>query len=115
VTGQGKPGTAFLGHGAGGLEGPAVLKFRARTSAGGAGKVESRSQGADDATAAKSVAFDLPAGDWREIAVELPSPGPLGVVRLYLPASETPVELDWIELRGKGASAKPQRWDFDGD
>ena len=42
VTGQAQPGTAFLGHGAGRMEGPAVLKFRARTSAGGAGKVESR-------------------------------------------------------------------------
>ena len=114
VTSQGKPGAAFLGHGTGKLEGPAVLKFRARTSAGGAGRIESRPNNADDSTAT-SFAFDLPSGDWREVSVEIAASGPLGIIRIYLPATEKPVEVDWIELRGKAADARPQRWEFNGD
>ncbi|MCY2993123.1 MAG: sulfatase [Planctomycetota bacterium] len=114
VTSQGKPGTAFLGHGTGKLEGPAVLKFRARTSVGGAGRIESRPDNADDSTA-RSFAFHLPSGDWREVSVEIAASGPLGVIRLYLPATEKPVEVDWIELRGKAADARLQRWEFNGD
>jgi hypothetical protein len=113
VTGRGKPGAVFLGHAMGKLEGPAVLRFRARTSTGGGGRVESRPNNADDATA-RSFVFDLPFGDWREVSVELAVSGPLGVIRLYLPATGRPVEVDWIELRGKAAHAKAQRWEFTG-
>ncbi len=59
---------------------------------------------------AKSVALQLAGGEWRELTVELPAPGPLGIVRLYLPAEKDAVQLDWIEL--KPAQGKPQRWDF---
>jgi hypothetical protein len=38
-------------------------------------------------------------GDWQEITVQIPATGPLGIVRLYLPMQEQPVEIDWIELR----------------
>lgn len=62
------------------------------------------------ATEAKSVAFQLAAGDWRELTVELPAVGTLGILRLYLPAAKEPVELDWVEL--KPAEGKSQRWDF---
>ena len=31
------------------------------------------------------------------------------IVRLYLPAQEQAVELDWVELKGAGSS---RRWDF---
>ena len=59
----------------------------------------------------KSVAFDVPAGEWQELSVDLAGAGPLGTLRLYLPAGAKPVELDWVELRGKNAGA-PQRWEF---
>lgn len=35
-----------------------------------------------------------------------------GVIRLYLPAHDKPVEIDWIVLRPKSA-ARAQRWEFD--
>jgi len=109
VTVTGKAG-AFLGHGMGKLTGPATLKFRVRSATGGAGKVEWLPGGAGDAASAQSVPFEIPAGDWRELSVSVPATGPLGVMRLYLPAQTTPVTLDWVEL--KPATGKPQRWDF---
>jgi arylsulfatase A-like enzyme len=110
VTVTGKGG-AFLGHGMGKLTGPATLKFRARSATGGAGKVEWLPGGAGDTANAQSAAFNLPPGDWRELSVSVPTTGPLGVMRLYLPAQAGPVALDWVEL--KPANGKPQRWDFD--
>ena len=102
----------FLGHGTGRTTGPAVVRFRVQTKSAGAGRVEWLPGGAADAASAKSVAFDVPAGDWHEVSVDLPATGPLGVVRLYLPAGGDPAELDWIELRGR--AGQPQRWDFNG-
>lgn len=112
MTARGAAGTAFLGHGAGNTVGPAVVRLRVRTSTGGPGKIEWLPHGAGDTVGLKSVAFDLPAGDWREISVDVPASGPLGVIRLYLPANDKPLELDWVELRGKTAAAKTQRWEF---
>ena len=91
-----------------------MLRFRGAEQRRRAGRVESRPQNPDDSTA-RSFAFDLPPSDWREVSVELAASGSLGVIRLYLPASEKPVEIDWIELRGKAAGAKPQRWEFNGE
>ena len=96
VTGKGEE--PFLGLAAGKLVGPAVVKFRARSATGGGGKVEwlPTPQATDKA---KSVAFQLTAGDWQEVTVALPAEGALGIVRLYLPAQKAPVQLDWIELQ----------------
>ena len=107
----GKEGAAFLGHATGRATGPAVLAFRARTAVGGAGKVEWVPSGqALGGADAKSVPFAVVAGDWRELSVEIPQSGPIGTLRLYLPAHGAPVELDWVELRAK--RAKVERWDF---
>jgi hypothetical protein len=98
----------FLGFAAGRLSGPAVVRFRVRSAAGGAGKVEwlPTPQAADQA---KSVPWRIEAGDWREVRTEVPATGPLGVLRLYLPAAK-PVEVDWIEIiPDKG---KLERYDF---
>lgn len=98
----------FLGFAAGKLAGPAVVRLRARSAATGAGKVEwlPTPQAADQA---KSVLWKIDGGDWREVKVEVPAAGPLGILRLYLPAAQ-PVEVDWIEIApDKG---KPQRADF---
>jgi hypothetical protein len=107
VTGKGT--APFLGLGAGKMGGPTVVKFRARSATGGAGKVEwlPTPQAADKA---KSVAFQLAGGEWRDLTVELPAVGTLGIVRLYLPAEKDAVQLDWIEL--KPSQGKAQRWDF---
>jgi len=101
VRGAGEP---FLGVSAG-IGGPAKVSFRVRCAKGGDGKAEwLPSDGM-----ARPVPFKISAGDWQDIALDLPANGPLGIFRLYLPASDQPVELDHVELSGKG---KPRRWDF---
>jgi arylsulfatase A-like enzyme len=96
VKGTGK--APFLGFPAGKLAGATVVTFRARTASAGAGKVEwLPTPGASDQ--AKSVAFQLPSGEWQDITVNLPAEGPLGILRLYLPAQITPVEIDWMAVQ----------------
>ncbi len=110
LTITGKGNAPFLGHGMGRSIGPAVVKLRVRSQSGGAGRIESLPGGAGDATGAMSVPFEIAAGDWREVSVDVPATGPLGVVALDIPPPDEPVELDWIEVRAKGLKA--QRWDF---
>lgn len=105
VTGQGS--APFLGVGAG-VSGPATVKFRARSAAGGSGKIEWL-PAATAIADAKSVPFTIAPGDWQEVTVSIPATGPLGILRLYLPAQKQPVEVDWVELKPEG---KPRRWNF---
>ena len=105
LIGQGQ--TPFLGVAAA-AEGPATMKFRARSAVGGEGKVEWIAPGKNPPPG-KSLPFRMKSGDWQEITVEVPAEGAIGILRLYLPAQKQPVELDRIELAGK---AKPKRWDF---
>ncbi|MDP1592090.1 MAG: sulfatase-like hydrolase/transferase, partial [Prosthecobacter sp.] len=98
----------FLGFSAGKHSGPTTAKFRIKAKAGTShfdwlpGGVGGKQQRTD---------FTLKGGDWEEITVELPAEGPLGIVRLYLPMQEQPVEIDWIELASKNGS-KPTRTGF---
>lgn len=105
VTGQGP--APFLGYGLGPQTGPAVVKVRARCAGGGAGKIEWLLTA--QPTSATSVPFELPGGDWQEIAVKVPEPGPLGILRVYLPAASRPVEVQWIEVQ---CGATLRRWVF---
>jgi hypothetical protein len=57
----------------------------------------------------QSVPYTLAGGDWQEVTVEISAHGPLGILRLYLPVQQEPVELEWIELQGTGAK---KRWKF---
>jgi arylsulfatase A-like enzyme len=104
-------GTApFLGVGAGKIAGPTTAKLRARSTTGGAGKVEwiPSTQTVKPAKTF-SVPFTLKSGDWQEVTVKLPAEGPLGIFRLYLPAEKEPVQLDWVELK---SGQDTRRWDF---
>ena len=112
VTATGKPGTAFLGHGLGKATGPAVVQLRVRAESAGSGKIEWLPAGATDAKKARSVPFDVQAGPWQELRIEIPATGPLGIVRVYLPATDKPVDVDWIEIRAK--SVNRLRSDFEG-
>ena len=107
VTVTGKGEAPFLGVGAG-LNGPAELKLRARSQGGGAGKIEWLSAPAAQADA-KSVPYTLTGGGWQEISVKIPAEGPLGILRVYVPAQQQPVELEWIELK---SGDKTKRWKF---
>lgn len=72
---------------------------------GGAGKVEWVPSGGS----AQCAPFQISAGDWQDISVDIPATGPLGIFRLYLPAQSAPVELDHVELKG---SEKSRKWNF---
>lgn len=90
----------FLGFAAGKLMGPTVVKFRIRSSTAGEGKVEWRpSPAANDK--AQFVTYQLAGSEWQDVTVTLPAEGTLGIVRLYLPLQEHPVQIDSIELRSK--------------
>ncbi|MBI3463973.1 MAG: sulfatase-like hydrolase/transferase [Planctomycetes bacterium] len=110
VTLKGKSDEPFLGIAAG-LSGPAAVKFRARCARGGGGKVEWLPS-AGKLSGAKSAAFRLPPGDWQEVTVPIPAEGRLGITRLYLPAQQGAVEIDWIEIKGQGAF-RFRRWEFE--
>jgi arylsulfatase A-like enzyme len=112
MTASGK-GAAFLGHGLGKSAGPAEVRLRVRSNAGGAGKIECLPGGASDPNPAETVAFNVAKGDWQALTVNLSTSGPLGVVRLYLPATLAPLELDWVELKPK--TGRAQRWEFDSE
>ena len=98
----------FLGFSAAKHSGPTTAKFRIKAQAGSShfdwlyGGVGSKQQRVD---------FTLKGGDWEEVTVELPAEGPLGILRLYLPMQEQPLEIDWIELTSKNGS-KPTRSGF---
>ena len=104
VTGTGD--APFLGVTAGG-NGPAVVKLRARCGGGGDGRIE----WLEPFSAAKSVPFTLPGGDWQDITVSVPAEGPFPILRVHLPAQKQPVEVDFIELDLR-KTAQPRRWDF---
>jgi hypothetical protein len=106
IKGTAKPGTAFLGHAMGRMNGPAVLKLRVRSETGGAGKIDTFPKGSADPTGMVSTPFEVKAGDWQEISVELKNPGPLGTLRLYLPDSD----IDSIEIAP--AKGKAEHWNF---
>jgi hypothetical protein len=104
----GKSDAPFLGVAAGQSIGPAVVTLRVRCAGGGPGKIEWIPPGKTQADA-KSVRFALKPGDWQDVTVDVPAEGPLGILRVYLPAQKQTVEVDRIELNATG---KPRRWDF---
>jgi arylsulfatase A-like enzyme len=105
ITGSAK--TPFLGVAPGKLGAESKLRFRL-SGAGGEGKVEWLASGKPEA--AKSTPFVVKAGDWAEFEVEIPAqPDEAGILRLYLPAQDEKVRIDWIEIE---SSDKTKRWDF---
>ncbi len=90
--------------------GPGAIKFRVRSAAGGPGKVELLPSGTDsDPTGMKTMPFTTTGGDWQEVNVPIPYPGPYGMIRLYLPMQAQTVDVDWIEVVSTG---KFRRYDF---
>lgn len=105
----GKSNTPFLGVAPGKLAAGSRLRFRIASS-GGEGKVEWLPGGISNSNARpKSTPFALKAGDWAEIAADIPAEAGAGILRLYLPAQDQPVRIDWIELETAGTT---RRWDF---
>ena len=101
LSSQPKPGPIFLGNAMGKQSGPVTVRMRARAKVVGTGKVEWLPSGKPEATERHEVSFSVSDG-WQELAVLVPTKGPLGIVRLYLPAEREGVEIDWIALAGEG-------------
>lgn len=102
----------FLGTAQVRLAGPLTMQLRTRSSAGGRAKVQWKT--VDQETfpdSGQSVGFDLPGGNgWHETKIDLPVQGRSGTVRIYLPANESAVDVQWIEF--SGASDQVKAWDF---
>jgi hypothetical protein len=60
--------------------------------------------------AENTAAFRLTGDEWQTVTGDVPAKGPIGILRLYLPAVQQPVEVDWIEL--KPSKGPPRRWNF---
>lgn len=95
--------------------GPAVLKLRVRSTAGGPGQVQWRTASQETFPATGQTAdFTLtPGSEWQEVEVKLPVEGELIHFRLYLPAAQAAVEIDQIEYLAAGAARPVRRWTFD--
>ena len=98
----------FLGFAAGKHAGPSTVKLRIKAG-GGSSHLDWLPGGVQDNP--QSVSFTLPRGDWQEITIAVPAAGPLGIVRLYLPKQEVPIEIDWIEITSKNGG-RPTRTEF---
>jgi len=104
--------TPFLGTAQVRASGPFTLKLRARSATGGSGKVQwTTKDQAEFPQTGQTVAFTLAAGrDWQEVTVDIPLNGELRIVRLYLPADQSPVEIASIRYSGKAGVLKA--WNF---
>jgi hypothetical protein len=108
ITGTGA--APFLGFAPGRLEAGAKLRFRLKGNAGSGKVAWLRAVNANPADAPKPVEFTVKADAWTEISVAIPAPGDeAGIVRLFLPAQDASVELDWIELT---SGDQALRWEF---
>ena len=93
--------------------GPLTLQLRARSTAGGPGKVQwTTADQADFNAPGQTAEFALkPGAEWQDIAVALPIQGSPRIIRLYLPADQGPVEI--ASIRYLGADHKAVReWVF---
>jgi len=111
VTLTAKGAEPFLGYALGKPDGPTTVSFRFRIP--GTGHLASHVDWLAGGPEARASSFPckLKAGTWEETSVTLPTATAPGIVRLYLPAQDQPVELDWIEIHS-GPAAKRVRMDF---
>jgi hypothetical protein len=110
VVGNGRQ--PFLGTAQVRFNGPLTLKLRARSKAGGKGRVHWRTAGQDSFPQSSQIAtYNLPAGTtWQDVSVSLPVQGKPTVIRLYFPTEQTAVEVESIQFVDK--SGRTKSWDF---
>ncbi len=89
---------SFLGFAAGTHAGPSTVCFRIKAAPATA-HVDWLPDGPTGMP--NTVPYTLEKAGWQEVAVHLPATNALGVVRVYLPKQDTPIELDWIEIRSE--------------
>jgi arylsulfatase A-like enzyme len=110
VVGDGR--LPFLGTAQVKLKGPLKLTLVARSESGGPGRVHWKTNGQEDfPETGQSVNYELPSGEsWHEVTVKLPIQGQPQIVRLYLPADKSAVQLRTI--RFQDAQGREKVWDF---
>ena len=94
----------YLGVGAG-VEGPATATIRIRANKGGTAQAAWVPPGGKE----EKIRFEITAGDWSEVTVDVSTSGPVGLFRIYMPAGVESVDIDDVELTG---SNQTRRWDF---
>jgi len=103
-------GTAQIKH-----KGPLTLHIRARSSKGGPGRVawKTAAQEKFPTDGTQSMPFTLPPGNqWNDITVDLPIKGSPQLIRLYVPATESPIEIQSILYTPKGSDKSIRHWKF---
>ena len=98
----------FLGASLGKMVGPLTLTLRYKTPSGGTGKVQWKTVDQPEfPLEGQTVEFPMLTGDqWKQTEVEIPIKGETGTIRLYLPATNGPVDLALIQYRNKAGKAK---------
>jgi hypothetical protein len=93
---------------------PSPQKFVARTRDGGEGRLQWKTKTQENfPKSGQTVTYTLPAGKaWQEIAVTLPIHGEAEIIRLYLPAEKSAVEIQSLRFTDKTGHARA--WDFSG-
>ncbi|QDT44492.1 Arylsulfatase [Gimesia alba] len=105
--------TPFLGTAQVKLPGPLTLKLRLRSATGGFGKVQWKTAAQETfPRTGQTVEYSFKGGkQWQDVNLPLPVEGKPGIVRLYVPAGESPVEIQTIRFTGKGSGEKS--WSFE--
>jgi hypothetical protein len=104
----------FLTNASLNIEGPVQLQARLRSAKPGKTNLQWRTADqAGFAAKGQSKQFSIEGGDWQDIEIKLPVKGVLQHLRLFVPISKEPLEIDWIEITPVGGKPKKsQRWDF---
>ncbi len=92
------------------LNDPAKISFRMKAARGGEGSIELVPKANAKPEELLKFAYTLEGGDWQDINVDLPNKGGAAILRIYLPHSSEPVDIDWINV--KPEPGKSTRWDF---
>lgn len=102
----------FLGTARVKLSGPLKLRLNVRSTAGGTGQVWWKLKSQDSFPAHQRIDFDLSASeDWQRKEMEFTAKGEIGIIRLYLPAEKTNVDVQAIEFFSNDG-AQNKSWDF---
>ncbi len=103
---------AFLGSAQAKFAGPIAVRLRARSAKGGSGRLFWKTAAQEEfPKSGQTVKFDLPGGNqWTDIELTLPVKGRAGIIRLYLPANESAVEIESLEYAPPTGRGK--KWDF---
>ena len=107
----------FLTNASLNIDGPVQLQARLRSAKTGKANLQWRTADQKGFPAkGQSKQFSIKGGDWQNIEIKLPVKGALQHLRMFIPVSKEPLEIDWIEITpAGGTSKKSERWDFGGN